>query len=743
VDDIDLIQVLRRDSRAESSEVRQRVARILMERTDPEALELLVELAGDPDWRVRKSAIEALEANPTERVVRSLIPALYDPENAGRRNAAIEALRAIGARSLPHLLAELGGEPSADHRIAIAAVLGEVGSAQAFEALVRLVADPDVNVAATAIVSLGKLGRLDAVAPLLRVLSGDNAWLHYHAIEALGRLRATEALTFIVELDGNPALKNAILEAAGSIGGFGAIDLLSARLARANLPDYALLRAFRLVDDAPRPAILARRERDYLRRKFREAAPPSAAGALEAALARTEREDRKLDLLRAMGWVGATGSLPVVLSYLSTECSEAAERALADFGADAEPALRALLSRGADEQKIEIALKLLSRSASPGLLAGLLDLLDHDAPLVRRAAVELLGEIGDPRAADYLLAHLADGDGGVDAAVVEASRALAAADEDVRRLFGRRLRRAAASRDALERANALSLLAEIQPEAFLAQAPAASKDIDAVVRARALQLAGRSGAHALLPVLRQAVADDNAHVRQAALSALSELGPDDSASAATIAAGLDDEDLWVRVAACRALGACGAEGRAPRLCEIARHGAPPERIAALEALGRGGAAEGWPALALALEDPDIEIRQAALAAASRLDAPEADAEIDRRVADPDWRLRATALEALGRRGRRSARGVLRRALLEDPDDVAARSALSSLEALAEAEDIGVLASALSRPALADDVAGALLRLRDRFAEEIELAWRDADPRAAAVLAEVLRGDPAP
>ena len=51
-------------------------------------------------------------------------------------------------------------------------------------------------------------------------------------IETLGRLRAVEALPAIVACDQNPALKKAVLEAAGSIGGFGAIDLLASRLAQ-------------------------------------------------------------------------------------------------------------------------------------------------------------------------------------------------------------------------------------------------------------------------------------------------------------------------------------------------------------------------------------------------------------------------------------------------------------------------------------------------------------------------------
>jgi len=186
----ELIAALRRDSRDESSDVRQKVARILMERSDPEALDILVELAGDPDWRVRKAAIEGLEANPSEGVVRALIPALHDQANAGRRNAAAEALRAFGARALPYLLFELGRTADADGRIALATILGDIPAEESAAALVGLLGSDDVNVASAAIVALGKMRRPETIPALVDVLSGGNAWLHYHAIETLGRLRA-------------------------------------------------------------------------------------------------------------------------------------------------------------------------------------------------------------------------------------------------------------------------------------------------------------------------------------------------------------------------------------------------------------------------------------------------------------------------------------------------------------------------------------------------------------------------
>lgn len=738
----ELIEALRRESRADSSDVRQKVARILMERSDPESLDLLVELAGDPDWRVRKAAIEGLEANPSEGVVQALIPALYDHANAGRRNAAAEALRTFGPRALPYLLFELDRAGDADGRIALATILGDIPAEESAAALVGLLSGEDVNVASAAIAALGRMKRRETVPALIGVLSGGNAWLHYHAIETLGRLRAVEALPAIVACDQNPALRKAVLEAAGSIGGFGAIDLLAARLASASLPDFPLLRAFVALDDAPRPSLLARRERAYLRRKFRENVPPEAASALALGVKKTERPDRKADLLRALGWIGKPDSIPVLLGELSRECSEAAGKALEDFGEAAVPALLDLLSPVGDEEKVELALRLLGRAPSASMLFPVLAVLDHDSPPVRRDAVELLGKIGDARSTDYLIAHLGDGDAGVDGAAVEALSALAKASPGARERLRQRLALGLESRDGLTRANSLSLLAGLGADEFRSRLLGASKDEDAIVRGRAVSLAGRERDASVAAVFEHALSDESAHVRQVAVQALCGSGRAGLYQDAIFAL-LEDDDVWVRASACRCLGTLGGDQAAGRLRDIVTHGGPPERIAALEALGALRGPVAWEAISGALNDADGEIRQAGLAAAAASPEREAEREIDRRTADPDWRLRATALEALGRRARYDRRPVLHRALLEDPDDLVARSALTALEAIAAESDVAVLVEALSREAIAEEVTAALVRFRRKFPAAVERAWREADPRRAAILSEVLRGDPAP
>ena len=135
-------------------------------------------------------------------------------------------------------------------------------------------------------------------------------------------------------------------------------------------------------------------------------------------------------------------------------------------GPASDSALLSLLSPSSDEQKVEIALKLLSTRAEPEMLFPVLGLLEHDSPSVRRRAVELLARIADARAMDYLIAHLGDADASVDTAAVDALASLARRHPEQKEPLQRKISRAAAAPDPLTRANALSLLFEIGSEDY-------------------------------------------------------------------------------------------------------------------------------------------------------------------------------------------------------------------------------------------------------------------------------------
>ncbi|MHB1844117.1 MAG: HEAT repeat domain-containing protein, partial [Deltaproteobacteria bacterium] len=100
-------------------------------------LELLWAALGDESWRVRRAAVGRLVAGLEPGDLSARFTAmLADPESVSRRNAAFEALVALGDAALPALV---GAADSVDQNVRKLAIdaLGEIGSREAERALLQ------------------------------------------------------------------------------------------------------------------------------------------------------------------------------------------------------------------------------------------------------------------------------------------------------------------------------------------------------------------------------------------------------------------------------------------------------------------------------------------------------------------------------------------------------------------------------------------------------------------------------
>src|SRR5205809_8148702 len=103
-------------ARSADPDARQKAAFLVAQSTDEKSLPLLFELLGDKDWRVRKTVVDGLVRDARPDIVDGLIDALADPENAGKRNSATEALIRIGGPAVQPNVAPLRTEPDTDLR---------------------------------------------------------------------------------------------------------------------------------------------------------------------------------------------------------------------------------------------------------------------------------------------------------------------------------------------------------------------------------------------------------------------------------------------------------------------------------------------------------------------------------------------------------------------------------------------------------------------------------------------------
>lgn len=246
-------------------------------------IEAIIAQSKAPDWRKRKSAIEALDyisENPA--VILPLVAALDDPHFSVRHAAAQALGHAADTRAVPKLIDTLHDE-NFMVRAAAAAALGQIRDERACPALAAALNDKDFHVrhhAAEGLANIGmaalevlierinhpdeqchrhacealsKIGDRLAVPPLMALITHPDANRRINAIRALGKLRAYEATEAIIAAldDPDPQVVIDAGYALAAIGDERAIEPLSLRL-----DNEKLIRRLADFGEAALPALL-------------------------------------------------------------------------------------------------------------------------------------------------------------------------------------------------------------------------------------------------------------------------------------------------------------------------------------------------------------------------------------------------------------------------------------------------------------------------------------------------------
>jgi len=730
-------QALLEQARSPDADVRQRAAARLGEAELDSRLTVGFDLLGDKDWRVRKTVVDALLQDPSDQVIRGLLAALHDAANAGKRNSATEALVRLGEPVVPFVILELGREAEIDVRLSLVNLLGDLRSLDAFQMLVALLGrEQDINLLSSIVSSIGKYRDSAAIDPLLKTLTTKDLWLKFHVVEALGEIGDRRALPAVLPLYSEKALRKPVLEAIGKIGDSGTVGFLTKVIAEEEKLNLVALRALALIADAERPRVVESGERLRIQRGFRESFPASKLDPLIEHLRTTHKAEVKNFILKFLGWSGEEKAIEDVLSHLwDPACSEAAARALVDMGPITVPSLLAALQRSEEDEITTLLMRVVSAVGGRQAAGPILSFVDHDNPSVRRAAVEMLGEILEPTSIDYLLAKLDDSDVATQQAAVNSIISLVEAYPEVKGATLRRIRKLLASPSTAQKLNSLSIFVHIQGEGYPDELLLASKDQDPVIRQKAISLMGRFADERFADQLVLSLADEATVVRVAAIEAIVKLRPEKGIQ--PLLSSLGDPDIWIRTAAAQALGGY----RRPEVIELlVRHiesDATPVKIAAIESLGRIESREALSVLLARFEDEDPEIRRAAILAVAKIPGDEITPRLIETLRDPDWRLRAAAAVSLGARGAREALSELHGALLGDPDPYVQQSAVVALDKIGDRESFSYLLGALSNRLIRDDVADLLVRHRETYRDLLEAAWSTADRQHEQIIAAIL------
>jgi HEAT repeat protein len=382
-----LVDAAARGLEARDPGARLAALELLVDGDDPSVRALLRATLRDPDRTMRLCAARILAARQDDPGLATITEWLGDG-SATERAAALEALR-LAPRLPPSTRAAVEGTfRDADSAVKLAALaLLEREPGPSATRIAFLLEDPRPSVRSTAARLLGRAGDRRTTVALIDRLSDVDPEVQRQAIRALGRLGDPGAGPALLTLIGHgpEELRDTTIDALGRLRLSAAVPTLSA-LARRRPADVEGRQAVRALGEIGTPAairsLILELERGPLHPDLEEALarhPRAVAPWLDEALA--AEDGRAPVAARLAGLLRQAQAAPALRALLRVR------------GPAALPALEALVALGA-------------RDAVPEMV----EIASEGPSVLRRAALDGLLRLADPRAHAALAAALTDPD---------------------------------------------------------------------------------------------------------------------------------------------------------------------------------------------------------------------------------------------------------------------------------------------------------------------------------------------
>ena len=651
----------------------------------PEATDLLLVALADVDWRVRKEAgAVAAMVEPRTAVVFAVARALGERDDIGLRNAAVEALVAIGPDAVPGAIDALGRLDADGRKLAVEMLAG-APTLSGMRALGKSLADADENVVVAAAEGLGRANlagdeaRELAGAALTRLLARGTAPARLAALDSLRSLEVGITWPALEPLLADPLLRRPAIAAAGGSIVPRAVRAFAEACADPS-PSFSLAAAIALGrsieegwgdDELLDIAAKTLRASVPARMRLRELAKAGEDGVVRGAA------------VLALGLVRDPDDVALIADGLADDAvADRAEAALRMFGEEAvEPLLVAGRSGAPSLRGATISMLPQLSTSEPTPLAAMREALEDPSPDVVAPTLKSLAIVGGAMDLPKVLEHVRSLDPKVAIAAQAAVLAIAT----------RHLDDARAATKGVDPRGDGALGVTILLEA-LARASLTDKADAAFL---AIALTHREAA-----------------VRRSAIEALAAIGGREAAAAVTRS--LADEEPVVANAAIRALGRLG---RGEQLAQLAASTRDPIRLGAvLRALREADPERAFAAARPLLRSPEAAVAAAAVEVVGAI-AVEARVEALMGAADhPDHEVAKLALAQLANTGDERALAALARAIEHDAEAVRRYAAeLLGHEGGVEAE--GILRVRLDRERSAEVRAAIMTALSARREDE--------------------------
>ncbi len=665
-------------------EARRVAVRQIAKVNGSEAVELLIRALGDEDWRVRKEAAAvAPQLQRRDEVVAGLIAALEDLMNIGLRNAAVEALVAIGPDAVSATVEVLQWSDADARKLAIE-VLGGLADLRGTKELARALDDEDSNVRVAAAEALGNAAlagedaREIAIRSLVESLATQDSFLKIAVLESLSRLEARLPWSVFEAHAKDPLLRRYAIAAAAHSHELDAVRVLAEATGdpSTTIAREAIVALGNLVAAQPSEAGLLEATRDALR-----STPVGRANTRRAAL---DAEDLPLrnGALPLLGLAADVRDVPLLVDALGENVAERAVIALHLFGSDAVGAMLAA-SRSARPTVRAAALEIAAsfEGIEPELVHRALHEALGDASFeVVATAIEILGPVGDADDLRRIAPLVGHANERIAAAASSAVWTLASSHVGAARLL---LGDPRLGSDPLALScillGAIAVTQALREEDIVVLKRALAHDRPQVRRA-AIEALAQAGGEAASDSVVFALADEERDVQLAALRALGRLG----LAAPLVAAVADARDPVLTSAALQALGEAAPVRAVEVATPLVNHPDMAVACAAVEALGHLAASSASAGVVVACEDalfsaldrPEPEIVKLALSLVGAQPGPRPLARLGLCLDHRSWQVRRAAAELLGQTNEAGAQALLR-ARYEREKDSNVRDAIAS------------------------------------------------------------------
>jgi HEAT repeat protein len=697
---------------------------------NPTASAILLEMLSDSDWRVRRAAVESILDAHLPNIIPQILLALYDEENAGRRNAAIDILSRFGPDIFPYLESHLQ-TTNADVRMFLVNILGEMRNDSHLDFILQSLEHKNKNLVSAAIVALGRIGRPETAEKLRNFLLGADTWFTFQAIEAAGEMQEPSLIPDLVRLSDLSYYHNAAVKALSRFHDISAYRALVSSLFHGNEIDIAVLYAVIDLYDSPAPSPLKESERKEIRNELRML----GSDQLELLTEAIQKYDglHKKNLIRIAGLAGANSAVKgFVQSLRDPDLEEVASQSLVLCDRDSAAPLMEELKQELEDEEVIRDLEILNELSATPNVDQLTPHLNHINPEIRHLTHRLLSRSKSQEISPWWILGTMDPYPPIQqhcqSLLLDICRRNAAAGDEIRWAMREKMQ----SESSVERANALEFLIRLDGESAFSLLFQALKDEDAIVRKKAISMMSTGYHHEFQKFLIAAIADEDSGVREVAAKSLASYAGPEVLEA--LVASASDDDLWVRVAAFESLARLEAENAVEIFERQFEKENPIGKTALLKGLGHFRTPKSREILLKALNSEDSEIRKAVCESLGIFNESDIVFRLFTLMQnDSDWSVRAAAIRALSTiRPFRLQEALIERLQL-DPDPFVRKEILNSLQKLEiQYLPTGVCGLVVDKN-LADAAYDFLMTFRNRFSKQIQESARSHPPAVRRIL----------